>query len=188
MITIDGPAGCGKSTVAHAIAQMVEGIAFNTGLIYRAVTWLALERRIDLQQPTLVIDLLDRVPIALEEVGHEWRVRVGEERPTVALREARVTAEIHWIADSPELRARLLPLQRNWESTRIVVAEGRDLGTVVFPDAPVKVFLTASIEERARRRHAEQQGRGVPFATVLSEVEQRDRFDRERRWHRSELL
>ena len=182
LITIDGPAGCGKSTAAHGLARSVDGLALNTGLIYRAVTWLALKHQVDLRDDGAVSRLLDSTPITLVEDSGELRVQVGREFPGEELREAHVTTEIHWVADSPELRARLLPLQRSWSSTRIVVAEGRDLGTVVFPDAPLKIFLTASIEERAQRRHSEQQrkGRQVSFEQVLSEVEQRDRFDRER--------
>lgn len=193
LITIDGPAGCGKSTVSKRLAEELDGVAFNTGHIYRAVTLLVLREGVSLEDEDAIVTLLagpsesgqsdsgQRVTAAV--VDREMHVLLDGEDPGDELRTPQVTREIHWIADSAKIRDVVRPMQRDIPFERIVVAEGRDLGTVVFPDAPVKVFLTASAEERARRRHREMEqksGAPVDFDTVLADVERRDRFDRER--------
>ena len=188
LIAIDGPAGCGKSTVADALARELSGVMFSSGLIYRGATYAALEGGIDLQDPSALLKLLSREPLDVVRDGLELRVHVDGVDPGAALHSRRVTAEIHWLADDPEVRDRLLPLQRelirrDFACAGPIVVEGRDIGTVVFPDATLKVFLTATVDERARRRVEQlrrEQGDEVAFEDVRSEVEQRDRFDRER--------
>ena len=183
ILTIDGPAGCGKSTVARGVARELGGLAFNTGAIYRAVTWLAVEDRVCLDDEDAVLELLDGHRMQTMERAGELRVLVDGDDPGAALQSPEVTREIHWIADSARLRERLLPIQRQLSVTGIVVAEGRDLGTVVYPHAAAKVFLTASVEERARRRHRELEerlGRAIDFGEVLEDVKRRDGFDEDR--------
>lgn len=183
LITIDGPAGCGKSTVAKRLAEVLGGVAFNTGHIYRAVTFLVMREGISLEDEDAIVSLLSGQRVTAVVDGNEMHVLLDGEDPGDELRTAWVTREIHWIADSAKIRDRVRPMQRDISFERVVVAEGRDLGTVVFPDAPVKVFLTASAEVRARRRQRELElklGATVDFATVLEDVERRDRFDRER--------
>ncbi len=183
LITIDGPAGCGKSTVAKRLAEDLDGVAFNTGHIYRAVTLLVLREGVSPEDEDAIASLLSRQRVMAVVAGNQMHVLLDGQDPGEELRTTRVTREIHWIADSAKIRDRVRPMQRDIPYERVVVAEGRDLGTVVFPDAPVKVFLTASAEVRARRRHREvelKSGVPVDFATVLADVERRDRFDRER--------
>ncbi|MEE8142874.1 MAG: (d)CMP kinase [Planctomycetota bacterium] len=183
IITIDGPAGCGKSTVACSLAKQLGGLAFSSGAIYRAVTYLALENGVDLEQPQQLVALIQSHKLCIEERGGELKVLIDGKDPGSALKSSRVTREIHWIADAPQVREALLPLQRAIGSPRPVIAEGRDLGTVVFPEARIKIFLTATVEERVRRRHQELRaklGEEINFARVYEEVERRDRFDRER--------
>lgn len=194
VITIDGPAGCGKSTVARRVASHVDGIAFNSGLVYRAVTWFALEegvivageepadsfsrelrRRIDAAKLELVLVEGGDVP--------SLRVHVNGVDPGAALASSRVTREIHWVADDGPIRRALLDLQRTLPTDRKLVAEGRDMGSIVYPDAVAKFFLTATAAERARRRTRELQrelGEDADFDRVLAEVERRDAFDRSR--------
>lgn len=182
LITIDGPAGCGKSTVTRRIADDYDGLAFGTGFIYRSVTWLGLARGIDLRNAQEVLRLLAEEPLQIVEQDRALWVRVSGQVLRDGLHTPEVTREIHWVADDPGIRAALLPVQRSLESDRVVVAEGRDLGTVVYPDAPVKIFLTASVEERARRRLGDWQDAAGEhdLASVMREIEERDRLDRER--------
>lgn len=172
IVTIDGPAGCGKSTVVRELADRLDGLAFSSGLIYRAVTWWVQESGLDPRETESVHALVSRTRLEIVERGDALRVEVEGRDPGDALHGDRVTEAIHWIADDSELRAALLPLQRRLPAGRVILAEGRDLGTVVFPDAPVKVFLTASLEERARRRHAEFRDR-LGEEISLDEVEER---------------
>ncbi len=183
ILTIDGPAGCGKSTVVRLLARRLDALAFSSGLIYRAVTWLALHQGIDPASASEVRAAARASRIELVERDDAIRVLIDGEDPGDALDSTRVTEAIHWIADDAVLRAALLPLQRRLPAGRLVLAEGRDLGTVVFPGAPVKVFLTASIEERARRRHAELRdrlGEEHPLQTVLAQLRRRDENDESR--------
>jgi len=182
VIAIDGPAACGKSTVVRLLAARLGALSFSSGLVYRAVTWLALERGLDPADPSAVGRVLAATPVEIAERSGVLRVLVAGRDPGDALHGTRVTEAIHWIADDAGLRAALLPLQRRLPPRR-VVAEGRDLGTVVFPDAAVKVFLTASLEERARRRHAELSGRlgeRISLDVVAEQLRRRDDNDANR--------
>ncbi|MHC4935718.1 MAG: (d)CMP kinase [Planctomycetota bacterium] len=203
VVTIDGPAGCGKSTVVARLSERlgargVATVGFSTGLVYRGLTWCALERGIDLADARAVRALLGGVELGGVELGGvelggvelrvverrgELRVEVDGHDPGEALRTTRVTDAIHWIADDPEVRAALLPLQRALPAGPVILSEGRDLGTVVYPDAAVKVYLTASLEERARRRHSEfrdRLGEEISLEEVQERIRRRDEHDSER--------
>ncbi len=178
IITIDGPAGAGKSSAARALAGRL-GIEFlDTGAMYRAVALAALQSGIELHDETalgrLVADLLLEV--------RPGRILLGGKDVSAAIRSAEVTAATGPIADSPAVRRRLLQLQRQIAAGRDFVCEGRDQGTVVFPDATCKFFLTADPRERAQRRQRDMAARGesVDLATVLAAQETRDRRDAER--------
>lgn len=178
IITIDGPAGAGKSTIARKLAERLGAEFLDTGAMYRAVAWLALEHGVPLDDPEAVAKLLDqfRVTVAGE------RVLVGERDISQEIRHPRVSRAVSIVANHVPVRERLVRWQRSLAQGRALVTEGRDQGTVVFPHADVKIFLTASAEERARRRVEQLRGMGLEadFATVLQEQLARDARDRNR--------
>jgi len=183
LATIDGPAGCGKSTVCHRLAALFDGRAFSSGRIYRAVTWLALKEQIDLEDVDSLLALVAASAIELVETEATIGVKIDGIDPGDVLYSSRVTTQIHHVSDQREIRSALLPLQRSLPSLRPVFAEGRDMGTVVFPDATVKIFLTATIEERALRRQREfsrSLGEELSLAEVTEQVRRRDELDSSR--------
>ncbi len=175
IITIDGPAGAGKSTVAKAVARRLGFRFLDTGAMYRAVALAGLHTGVDWSEP----DELARVAEGLHiEVDGE-RTRLDGEDVTDAVRQPNVTAVTRYAADNPRVRDRLVQLQRELAAGRDVVTEGRDQGTVAFPDADRKFFLTAGPAERARRRlrDLERQGEAASFEEVLADQQRRDRED-----------
>lgn len=151
--------------------------------MYRAVTWLALEEQVDLDDVDSLLELIAGSGIEMVEVESAIGVRINGVDPGEVLYSSRVTTEIHHVSDPPRIRGALLPLQRSLPGSRPVFAEGRDMGTVVFPDAPLKVFLTATIEERARRRQREFRrnlGEELSLEEVTEQVRRRDELDSSR--------
>jgi CMP/dCMP kinase len=175
VVTIDGPAGAGKSTVARRLATRLGWRFLDTGAMYRAVTLAALRAGIDLMNDAQLAALVAPLEVAL--CGET--VLVDGEDVTQAIRRVDVTQASKYAADSPTVRHRLRDWQRAFALEQDVVAEGRDQGTLVFPDAFRKYYLTASEEERARRRVADYQQRGesVSFEAVLQDQRQRDARD-----------
>jgi len=172
IVTIDGPAGAGKSHVARALAQRLGFGFLDTGATYRAVTLAAMQRGVPWSDVSRLAALADSVEIDLEDDC----VLLDGQDVTQQIRAVEVTKNIHHVADQAEIRAVLVQLQRRIASQANYVTEGRDQGTVVFPDAQCKLFLTASPEERARRRLLDLQAQGE--ATTLDEVlEQQNRRD-----------
>ena len=178
IVTIDGPAGAGKSTIARALAERLGFRFLDTGAMYRAVAWAAIQRDHDWKHPD-----------ALAKLARDLRLDVGETRVVVdghdvtqAIRTAEVTAVTHYAANNPGVRAILVELQRQMAGTDNFVTEGRDQGTVVFPHAECKIYLTASPEERARRRAQEMADRGQPISVseVLAAQNRRDASDANR--------
>lgn len=178
IVTIDGPAGAGKSTVARALAQRLGFRFLDTGAMYRAVAWAAAERQLDWSQPERLLALAEQLDLRLD--GD--RVLVDGRDVTAAIRTSAVTAVTRYAADNPGVRAHLVRLQRQAAAGQNVVTEGRDQGTVAFPNAECKFFLTASPEERARRRLADLAARGEALALdeVLAQQNQRDEGDASR--------
>jgi cytidylate kinase len=178
IVTIDGPAGAGKSSAARGLAKRLGFRFLDTGAMYRAVALAGMRRGIDWNDRDALIQLADGLSIRL--VGD--RVFLGEEDVTGAIRTVEVTRASRYSADLPAIRARLVELQRAAAKGASVVAEGRDQGTVVFPGAQCKIFLTASPEVRARRRYEDLKMRGqeLPLERVLAEQEERDERDRSR--------
>lgn len=178
IVTIDGPAGAGKTSAARELARRL-GFAFlDTGAMYRAVALAALRRGVDLADAQAVADLARSLRIELEGS----RVLLEGEDVSRAIRTAEITRLTHYAADNPGVRAHLVALQRRMAAQGNFVTEGRDQGTVAFPDAECKIFLTASPEERARRRQLDLAARGEQhsFDDVLAEQNLRDLRDASR--------
>lgn len=178
IVTLDGPAGAGKSTAARALAARLGWCYLDTGAMYRTVALVALERGIPLDDAAALAELAASLAIDFRA----GRVLLGDRDVSAEIRTERITQATRPVADAPPVRAAMKQLQRRLAEGRDVVTEGRDQGSEVFPWAEVKVFLTASAEERARRRHREEAGRGL--ATSLESVRaaqaRRDEGDRVR--------
>ncbi|HVF76515.1 MAG TPA: (d)CMP kinase [Acidimicrobiales bacterium] len=172
VIAIDGPAGSGKSTVARAVARRLHLDYLDTGAMYRSVAFVVLQQRIDPADLDAVARLAEKLTI---DVGE--RVTVDGVDATDAIRSPEVTKAVSAVAANPEVRKELVRRQQEWADAHGGgVVEGRDIGTVVFPQAELKVYLTASDEERARRRAAEI-GRLHEADTVAADIARRDRLD-----------
>jgi cytidylate kinase len=182
VITIDGPAGAGKSTVARALAARLGFDYLDTGAMYRAVALAGIRAGVDWNRPEQLAAVAQG--IKLEFAGN--RVLLNGEDVTEAIRSPEVTRASRFAADNDAVRAHLITLQRRFAEGRNVVTEGRDQGSLVFPEAPVKFFLTASPEERARRRWREYQaaGQSPSLDEVLRELLARDARDEARAWGR----
>ncbi len=180
IVTIDGPAGAGKSTTARELASRLSFQFLDTGAMYRAVTWLCLKQGVDLQDERAVAGAVERGKFLFQG----GRVVVDGEDVTREIRRSNVTNQTRYVAGNNVVRARLVELQRELASGDNVVTEGRDQGTVAFPHAECKFFLTASQESRARRRQQDlaQNGEEVALAEILAEQEGRDQRDRNREY------
>jgi CMP/dCMP kinase len=171
IVTIDGPAGAGKSTVARRLAERFGLRYLDTGAMYRALTWLALEDGIDLEDGPALGTLAEANPITFEDK----RVFVRERDLTTEIREPRIDRIVSTVARHPEVRSVMRARQRELAEAGDAVIEGRDIGTVVCPDADVKVYLVAPSSERARRRVAERPEIGAEaLATDLRLRDERD--------------
>ena len=183
VVAIDGPAGVGKSTTAREVADRLGFTLVDTGALYRTVALIARERGADWEDGEAVAEVAAGLPIALgrDESGGT-RVRVGERDCSKEIRRPEISMGASTVSKHPEVRSALLGLQRQLGAEGGVVLEGRDIGTVVFPDAEVKVFLTARAEVRARRRWEEERAKGgaTTFEETLAEVRRRDRQDETR--------
>lgn len=180
VIAIDGPAGTGKSSVARGLATALNAAYLDTGAMYRIVTLSVLRSGIDLDDPAAIAAAAENVDMS---VGHDPgadRCYLAGEDVSAEIRGDAVTKAVSAVSAVPEVRTRLVDLQRELAATSgNVVVEGRDIGTVVLPDADVKIFLTASAEERARRRNEQNVAGGIPsdYEAVLADVKRRDHLD-----------
>jgi cytidylate kinase len=181
-IAIDGPAGAGKSTAAKAAAAKLGFIYVDTGALYRAVGINALRRNIETTDVEGVISTLDGLSISIRFIDGTQHVYIGDEDVSVDIRLPEASMAASNVSKIPEVRAFLFDLQRNLAAENNCVMDGRDIGTVVLPDAQIKIFLTASPEIRAKRRYNEliEKGTPVDFDVLLAEIIQRDYNDSHR--------
>ncbi|ODR20784.1 (d)CMP kinase [Mycolicibacterium porcinum] len=180
VVSVDGPAGTGKSSVSRGLAQALGADYLDTGAMYRLVTLAVLRAGADLDDAEAIDAVASGAVIGVGSDPAEDRAYLGGEDVSAEIRGDEVTRAVSAVSAVPGVRARLVDLQRELASSggRVVV-EGRDIGTVVLPKADVKIFLTASAEERARRRNAQNIASGLPddYETVLADVQRRDHLD-----------
>ncbi|MCA9955205.1 MAG: (d)CMP kinase [Ardenticatenaceae bacterium] len=187
LIAIDGPAASGKSTVGRLLAEKLHFLYLDTGCMYRAVTWAALQHKIDLGDETAVTHLARDIQIEIfpengEADGRHYTVHVDGQDITWALRTPAVDANVSQVSSYLGVRQEMVKRQRAFGERGAVVMVGRDIGTVVMPDAPLKLYITASAEERARRRTRDRsdQGHTADYDRILADVLRRDDIDSNR--------
>jgi cytidylate kinase len=181
-IAIDGPVAAGKTAVGRLLSRRLGYRFLDTGTMYRAVTWLALERGIDVEDEEALARLAREAVIEVSQEGQRDTVQVNGRDITQVIRRPEVEQNVSLVARLPRVRRALVEKQRAIADGGSIVMAGRDIGTVVLPDAGLKVFLLASVEERARRRYLELRGMGqdVAYEEVLRELKMRDKLDSER--------
>jgi cytidylate kinase len=182
IVAIDGPAGSGKSTVAKQLAKRLAFIHIDSGALYRGVALLSLEKKLELTEEAAIVDAIQGVKFEFRQLPEGNILHLSGRHVGKEIRTEEVSAAASKVAAFPQVRASLLGLQRELGELGGVVLEGRDIGTVVFPKAEVKIFLTASIAERARRRTEELKAKGEnpDLETVKLEMAQRDKQDASR--------
>ncbi|MFB3921647.1 MAG: (d)CMP kinase [Terriglobia bacterium] len=183
VITIDGPAGAGKSTVAQMLAARLGLNYVDSGATYRAAALKVLEAGASLDDEAAVVEAVGRAEILFSTNGSTSRVSLDRRDVSQAIRTPEVTAAAAQVSRLPEVRKKLIALQRSLVQGKGVVMEGRDIGTVVFPDAPLKIFLKADVKERARRRlHQDrEEGRMASLEQTAYDIGRRDQLDAERK-------
>ncbi len=179
IIAIDGPSGAGKSTVARLLAQRLGYIYIDTGALYRSLGWKAKQERLDPVDEKSLADLCARTEVTIRKDNSDPRFYVDGFDVTGEIRTPEMGMMASVVSKSPAVRARLLTLQRELGKNGGVVMDGRDIGTIVFPDADWKFFLEASAEERGKRRYLElkEKGMDVDLARITREIEERDQQD-----------
>ena len=182
IVAIDGPAGVGKGTIAKRVSEDLKLITIDTGATYRCVTVAIIEKNIKLDETKKIIDLLKSIKIDMELVGDTKKVFLNGKDVTTRIREDDVNNFVSQVSSIKEVREEMVNLQRKLAEGKNVVMEGRDIGTVVFPNADIKIFLDASIEERAMRRYNQNQETGIDkeltYEQVYESISKRDFNDR----------
>ncbi|MCI8999592.1 MAG: (d)CMP kinase [Clostridia bacterium] len=179
IVAIDGPAGTGKGTIAKLVSEKFGLLNVDTGAMFRCVTLAMLQQNIALEEEEKIQALLSDIQIELKEENGELEVFLNGEDVTSKIRTPEVNAFISGVSSLKIVRSKLLELQRNLAKGQNVVMEGRDIGTTVFPNANVKIYLDASSEERARRRVRQNEEKGIhmSYEEVLESVKKRDKLD-----------
>ncbi|MFH1196417.1 MAG: (d)CMP kinase [bacterium] len=178
IVAIDGPAGSGKSTAAKNLANEFGFLYLDTGAMYRAVTYLVLKEGI-YEQNDKIIELIKTIDLKLKYENGKTRVFLNSDEITEEIRTPEVTSLVSEVSIIPEVREELVRLQRQIGEQGSIVTEGRDITTVVFPNADLKIYLTASVDERAKRRFKEYKDKGIEidFTEVKNNIEKRDKID-----------
>ncbi len=179
VIAVDGPAAAGKSTISKRLAKILGFTYIDTGAMYRAFTEYVLRKGVDPKDEQACCALIPEVEIELFPDG---KVMCSGKDVTREIREPHVSGNVSYIASYKEIRLALVELQRKMGEKSSVIMDGRDIGTYVFPNADVKIFQVASVEERAKRRYIENQEKGIPctYEDIVADVEKRDRIDSSR--------
>lgn len=183
IITIDGPIATGKSTIAKNLAREIGFIYFDTGAMYRCIAYAVMKKKINLDNPLELESFLEGYTFDIKIKRGERFYFVEDEDVTTLIRGEAVTSLVSKVAAIPSVRAKLVALQREWAEGVNAVFEGRDLGTVVFPNAEVKIFLTGKADIRARRRFEElnvrfpEESKNLTFEKVLEDITKRDNYD-----------
>jgi len=182
-IAVDGPAGSGKSTIAKIIAEKKGFLYIDTGAMYRAVTYNCLKNKIDIDNPIEVTNICKNSKIKLVKTENILKVFVNEKEVTKEIRTREVTNNVYKIAGNSEVREMLVHQQRQFSNDNTVIMDGRDIGTVVFPKADLKIYLDASVKERTKRRYDElvEKGEKIDFEKLMQEVIDRDNSDKNRK-------
>ncbi|MDX1918652.1 MAG: (d)CMP kinase [Candidatus Caenarcaniphilales bacterium] len=187
-VAVDGPAGSGKSTVSKLIAQRNNLLYLDTGAMYRAITWLALSLGLDIEShKEQIISATSQATLVLHQptnVNDSIRVILNQRDITGEIRNETINQNVSLISAIPEIREILVSLQQRLGAEGDVILDGRDIGTVVFPKADLKIYLVASVSERAKRRHKEEREKGMnerTLAEVAAEIEARDYKDMNRK-------
>ena len=182
IVAIDGPAGAGKSSVSREVAKRL-GMAFlDSGAMYRAATWWAMHQGVDMDDPEALAHSTEALPLEMITEGPTLRVLVDGNDVSEEIRTPEVSLNIRHLAGVQSVRTPLVKLQQAFAARRPTVAEGRDMGTVVFPNARCKIYLDASIDERTRRRAEQQDEQGIPYdlEALRAEIQDRDHVDMNR--------
>ena len=182
VITVDGPSGAGKGTLCHALADKLGFDFLDSGAIYRILALAALKQQIDFEDATALAELGRRLEVKFVPQGNEVQVILDGENVGDQIRTAQAGQNASKIAIYPKVREALLQRQRDFSSEKGLIADGRDMGTIVFPHAQIKFFLDASAEERTKRRVKQLQEKGfnANFDEILAEIKERDFRDRNR--------
>lgn len=183
IITIDGPIATGKSTIAKKLAEELGYIYFDTGAMYRGITWLALAKGMDVDNPQQLQELLEEFLFEIKIKHGERHYWVNKQDVTDAIRTLQVTSNVSKIAANPAVRSKLVAMQRNFAIGVNAIFEGRDMGSVVFPDADLKIFLTARLDVRAKRRFLELKAKfpeetaNLTIERAIDDINKRDTYD-----------
>ncbi|WP_109079168.1 (d)CMP kinase [Aggregatibacter kilianii] len=182
IITVDGPSGAGKGTLCYALAEKLGFALLDSGAIYRVTALSALKSAVDLTDESALANLAQHLQIEFVPQDGEVQILLNGENVSRQIRTQEVADAASKVAVFPQVRAALLQRQRDFATEKGLIADGRDMGTVVFPEAQVKLFLDASAEERAKRRYNQLQNKGISgnFAQILAEIKERDLRDRNR--------